>query len=371
MNKRDYYEVLGVDKNASINDIKNAFRKLAKQYHPDVSKEANAEEKFKEAQEAYAVLSDEEKRKQYDQFGHNAFSGNGGAQGFDFSDFDFSDIFGDLFGGSGFGDFFSGGRSGGGNRPRKGRDSLMKMKLTFEEAVFGIKKTIKLDVTDNCDDCKGKGGHGEKTCPECHGSGQVTTEQRTMFGSFMTKTTCGNCSGKGVTYDKKCATCRGSGKKVETKTIEVKIPAGVDNGNQLRIPGKGEAGINGGPNGDVYLEFIVEPHPIFERHGNDIYMELPITITNAVLGSKIDIPTLTGNVKLSIPTGSETNDKHRLKGKGIEDVNYRNKGDMYVILKVLVPKKLTKEQKRLFEQLNKTNLENDEDFKKIRKHLKS
>lgn len=370
MDKRDYYEVLGVNKNATLNEIKSAFRKLAKQYHPDVSKEADAEAKFKEAQEAYAVLSDDEKRKQYDQFGHNAFSGNGGFQGFDFSDFDFSDIFGDLFGG-GFGDFFSGGRTSNSNRARKGRDSLMEMRLTFEEAVFGTKKTIKLNVAENCDDCKGRGGHGETTCANCHGSGQVTTEQRTMFGAFMTRTPCGSCSGKGVTYDKKCSTCRGNGKKVETKTIEVKIPAGVDNGNQLRIPGKGEAGINGGPNGDVYLEFTVESHPIFERRGNDVYMELPITMADAALGTKVDIPTLTGNVKLSIPAGSQTNDKHRLKGKGIEDVNYRNKGDMYVILNIVVPKKLTKEQKKLFEQLKKTNLDDNEQIKKVRKYLKT
>ncbi|MDD4547195.1 MAG: molecular chaperone DnaJ [Bacilli bacterium] len=370
MNKRDYYEVLGVNKNATLNEIKSAFRKLAKLYHPDVSKEPYAAEKFKEAQEAYAILSDEGKRKQYDQFGHNAFSGNGGAQGFDFSNFDFSDIFGDIFGSSGFGDFFSGGRTSTGNRARKGRDSLMEMRLTFEEAVFGTKKTIKLNVSENCDDCRGRGGHDEKTCPTCHGSGQVTAEQRTILGSFMTKTTCSTCQGKGVTYEKRCNTCRGTGKKVESKTIEVKIPAGVDNGNQLRIPGKGEAGINGGPNGDVYLEFVVEKHPLFERNGNDIYMELPITITDAVLGTKIDVPTLTGNVKLTIPAGSETNDKHRLKGKGIEDVNYHNKGDMYVILKVVVPNKLTKEQKKLFESLRKTDLEDGDQFKKVRKYLK-
>ncbi len=369
MNKRDYYEVLGVSKNATTSEIKSAFRKLAKLYHPDVSKEPNAAEKFKEAQEAYAVLSDEEKRRQYDQFGHSAFSGNGGFQGFDFSDFDFSDVFEDLFGG-GFGSFFSGGRTGSSNRPRQGRDSLMEMRLTFEEAVFGTKKTIKLNVSENCDDCKGRGGHGETTCSVCHGSGQVTAEQRTMFGTFMTRTTCSECGGKGKSYDKKCNTCHGSGKKVTTQTIEVKIPAGVDTGNQLRIPGKGEAGANGGPNGDVYLEFVVDKHPIFERNGNDIYLELPIVITDAVLGAKIDIPTLTGKVKLSIPAGSKTNDKHRLKGRGIQDVNYLSKGDMYVILKVIVPKKLTKEQKKLFEQLRKTKLDDNDEFKKIKEYLK-
>ncbi len=370
MEKRDYYEVLGVSKGASSDEIKSAFRKLAKKYHPDVSKEPKAAEKFKEAQEAYAVLSDSEKRKQYDQFGHNAFSGSGGFQGFDFSEFDFSDIFGDLFGG-GFSDFFSGGRSSNGARPKKGRDSLMEMPLTFEEAAFGTKKTLNLNVSVNCEKCHGKGGLSEKTCPICHGSGHVATEQRTMFGTFMTKTTCHNCKGKGVSYETVCKACKGKGKKMETKTIEVTIPAGVDTGNQLRIPGKGEAGLNGGPNGDVYLEFIVEPHSLFERKGNDLYLELPITLADAVLGTKVDIPTLTGSVKLSIPTGSKSNDKHRLKGKGIEDVNYRSKGDMYVILKIMVPLKLTKEQKRLFEELKKTNLEEGDQIKKIRKHLKS
>ena len=370
MNKRDYYEVLGVSKEASLDEIKSSFRKLAKKYHPDVSKEPNAAEKFKEAQEAYAVLSDDQKRKQYDQFGHNAFSGDNGFPGFDFSDIDLSDIFGDLFGG-GFSDFFSSGRTSSSTRKRKGRDSLMEMSLTFEEAVFGTKKTIKLNVAVNCEECNGKGGLGEKTCSVCHGSGKITTEQRTMFGAYMTKTTCHHCGGKGVSYNTVCKSCQGKGKKMETKTIEVSIPAGVDTGNQLRIPGKGEAGINGGPNGDVYLEFIVEPHSLFERKGNDLYLELPITITDAVLGAKMDVPTLTGKIKLSIPAGSKTNDKHRLKGKGIENVNSFGKGDMYVVLKVMIPSKLTKEQKKLFEQLKKTDLEEGSQIKKVKKYLQT
>ncbi len=365
MEKRDYYDILGVNKDASMDEIKSAFRKLAKKYHPDVSKEPNAEEKFKEAQEAYAILSDEQKRRQYDQFGHGAFSG-GGFQDFDF---DFSDIFGDIFGG-GFGDFFTGGRSNR-NAPRKGRDTLVEMKLTFEEAVFGTKKNLKLNVDENCTECKGKGGYGESNCSVCHGSGEVTTEQRTMFGTFMTRTTCNNCLGKGTSYEKSCSSCRGSGKQTQLKNIEVTIPAGVDTGNQLRIREKGEAGTNGGPNGDVYLEFVVDLHPLFERHGNDIYLELPITITDAVLGAKIDIPTLTGKVTMSIPAGSMTNDKHRLRGKGIEDVNSRRKGDMYVVLKIDVPKKINRAQRKLFEELKKTNLETDPQFKNIRKYLKS
>lgn len=367
MNKRDYYEVLGVSKSASQDEIKSAFRKLAKKYHPDVSKEPDAAEKFKEAQEAYAVLSDDAKRRQYDQFGHAAFDNNGmGGGGFDFSGFDFSDIFGDIFG-SGFG--FGGGRGSSQSRKSKGRDSVMRINLTFEEAVFGCKKTLNLDVTEDCDGCSGTGGHGEKTCPTCHGSGQVTSEQRTLLGTFMTRTTCSNCQGKGKIFDENCSKCRGTGRIRKNKDIEVKIPAGVDTGNQLRLAGKGEAGYNGGPNGDLYLEFNVKVHPLFERENNDIYLSLPLTIVDAVLGCKKDIPTLYGSVKLTIPDGSQTGDKHRLKGKGVEDVQTGRKGDMYVILNVLTPTKLSKDQKKIFEQLSKTNLEDSNEFKKYKEYL--
>lgn len=365
MNKRDYYEVLGVDKNASEAEIKSAFRKLAKKYHPDVSKEPDAAEKFKEAQEAYAVLSDANKRRQYDQFGHSAFDqmGGAGASGFDFSDFDFSDIFGDIFG-SGFG---FGGRSS--NRSRRGNDTLVRIDLTFEEAVLGCKKDVKIDTMVECDSCNGKGGHGEKTCQTCHGSGQVTSEQRTIFGSFATRSTCQTCHGKGVTYDTKCSKCHGEGRIRENKTVEVKIPAGVDTGNKLRLNGKGEAGVNGGPNGDLYLEFKVKSHPLFERDENDVYLTLPITITEAVLGCKKDVPTLNGTVKLSIPAGSKTNDKHRLKGKGIADPQTGRKGDMYVIIDIHIPKKISRDQKKLFEALSKTKLDDSDKFDKIRKYL--
>lgn len=368
MEKRDYYEVLGVSKNASEAEIKSAFRKLAKKYHPDVSKEPDAEEKFKEAQEAYAVLSDSSKRAQYDQYGHAAFQGGaGGAGGFDFSGFDFSDIFGDIFG-SGFGGFgFGGGNSS--TRPRKGSDSLIRMNLTFEEAVFGTKKTINLDVVEDCAECSGKGGHGEKTCPTCHGSGAVTSEQRTIFGSFMSKTTCPNCKGKGKSYETTCNHCKGTGKKKKKASIEVTVPAGVDTGNQLRLAGKGSAGTNGGPNGDVYIEFTVKSHTLFERNDEDIYLELPITIADAVLGCKKEVPTLEGTVKLTITAGAMSGDKYRLKGKGVSHIHSSRKGDMYVIIKVITPKKLTKEQKKLFESLQKTDLEEGSEFKKIREYL--
>ena len=368
MEKKDYYEVLGVSKNASQDEIKSAFRKLAKKYHPDVSKEPDAEAKFKEAQEAYAVLSDESKRGQYDQFGHAAFQGgsggSGGFGGFDFSGFDYSDIFDNLFGGS-FGGF--GGRSS--NRSRRGSDTLMKMKLSFDEAVFGCKKDISVDVIEDCSECNGKGGFGESTCDKCHGSGTITSEQHTIFGSFLSKTTCPKCSGNGKSYSKTCNHCNGNGRVKTTKDLEVKIPAGVDTGTRLKLSGKGSAGTNGGPNGDLYIEFTVTEHEFFIRDDNDIYVEAPITITEAVLGCKKDIPTLYGNVTLTIPAGSESGDKHRIKGKGINNEATRRKGDMYIVLKIVTPKKLSKEQKKLLEELNKTNLNDDNDIKKFNKFV--
>ena len=368
MNKRDYYEVLGVDKTASESEIKSAFRKLAKKYHPDINKDKDAPEKFKEAQEAYAILSDESKRKQYDQFGHAAFQNNGAGgfngAGFDFGGFDFSDIFDDLFGG-GFG--FGGNRNS--NRPRKGRDSILRVNITFGEAVFGCSKPITFDTYENCSSCSGRGGKGEATCSTCRGKGQVTAEQRTMFGTYVTKTTCPDCHGKGVSFKETCQECHGTGKVRKTVTKNVKVPAGINTGNQLCIDGAGEMGINGGPNGDIYIEFIVKSHPLFERDGNNIYLELPISITDATLGCKKEIPTIYGDVKLTIPSGSQTGDKHRLKGKGVQSVNSILKGDMYVILNVITPTKLTRDQKKLFEQLAKTNLEDDSRFKLINKYL--
>lgn len=369
MEKRDYYEVLGVEKTASQDEIKSAFRKLAKKYHPDINKDKDAPEKFKECQEAYAVLSDEQKRKQYDQFGHAAFdqsSGMGGAGGFDFSGFDFSDIFGDIFGssfGGGFGGFGSSS-----TRAKRGRDTIMSVSLSFEEAVFGCTKSIKIDSYESCEECDGKGGHGEKTCRTCHGSGQVTSEQRTMFGSFMTKSTCPECRGKGKSFESTCSNCRGTGKIRETVTKDIKVPAGVNNGNQLRISGAGGMGTNGGPNGDMYIEFTVKDHPIYQRDENDIYIDVPLTITEAVLGCKKEIPTLYGSVKLTVPEGATTGDRQRLKGKGVTNLNGYGKGDMYVIFRVVIPKKISREQKKLFEQLDKTDLE-DSSFDKLRKYI--
>lgn len=360
MNNKDYYATLGVSKDASADEIKSAYRKLAKKYHPDISKEPDAEAKFKEVQEAYSILGDETKRRQYDQFGSAAFqngsagpsSYGGYSSGFSgFDDVDLGDIFGSMFGG-GFG--FGSGRTS--NRAQKGNDTLVKMKLSFEEAVYGTEKDLKVDVTEECEDCDGKGGTGEQTCSRCHGSGTITTEQHTILGSFLSKSTCPECNGKGKTYAKTCSTCRGTGRIKKTKTLSVTIPKGVDTGNRLRLPGKGSAGINGGPNGDLYIEFTVGEHELFERDGDDIYLDIPITIPEAILGCKKVIPTLYGNVKVTIPAGSSTGDKQRIRGKGIDNQGARRKGDMYIVIDVQIPEKLTKEQKRLIEQLNDTVL---------------
>ena len=376
MEKRDYYEVLGVSKTATDAEIKSAFRKLAKKYHPDVSTEENAAEKFKECQEAYAVLSDPQKRKQYDQFGHAAFSGGaGGAGGFSNFDFgDMSDIFEDLFGGLGGFGGFSGFSSASGNRrssngPRKGNDVLYRMTIDFEDAVYGTKKDLKLDVVDTCPECDGKGGFHPETCSSCRGSGTITSEQRTMFGSFLTKTTCPNCKGTGTTFEKKCSTCHGNGTIKKNKTITINIPAGIDTDNRLRVAGKGEAGINGGKPGDLYVDFTVREHEFYERQDDDIYIDLPLTITEAILGCKKEIPTLYGKVNLSIPAGTQSNDKLRLKGKGVENVSTKKKGDMYVIAKVIIPEKISRDQKKLLEQLEKTSLDNSSEFRKYYKFL--
>ena len=369
MNKRDYYEVLGVSKGASEDEIKRAFRKLAKKYHPDVSKEPNAEEKFKEAQEAYAVLSDKQKRAQYDSYGHAAFEGMNGGAGFDFSDFDFSDIFDGIFGG-GFSSFsgFGGNRRNTRNGARDGNDRLMRVNLSFEDATFGTKKKINVDCNSECEKCDGKGGFGSHTCKTCHGKGVVTQEQRTILGAFMTQSTCPDCRGKGTAFDRTCSACHGSGTVRKNKDLEVKIPAGVDSGSRLRLAGKGDAGVNGGAAGDLYLEFVVKEHPLFIRDDYDIYLELPITITDAVLGAKLEVPTLYGNVKVNIPSGSESGDKLRIKDKGITHVNRSVKGDMYIILKVCIPKKLDKKQKKMFEELSNTNLKTG-DFKLVESYL--
>ena len=374
---KDYYEILGVDKNASEDEIKSAFRKMAKKYHPDVNKTPEAEAKFKEIGEAYSVLGDAEKRRQYDQFGHEAYTqgasqggfgggGFGGFGGFNAEDIDLSGIFDDLFGGGMFG---GSSRRRNTNRPTKGEDILVKVKLSFEEAVFGCKKTIDVNLDSECDTCNGKGGEGEETCRTCGGRGRVVSQQRTMFGVFQSETVCPDCNGKGKTYKTTCKDCHGTGHVNKNKSIEITVPEGVDNGHQLRISGKGGAGRNGGSNGDIYLEFIVEKHPLFERKGNDIYVDVPLTITEAVLGCKKEVPTLTGTVILDVDPGSQAGDQLRLKGKGVKDPAGSKKGDMYVVLDVIIPNKLDRKQKELFKELAETDLEIGSEFKNYKKYL--
>ncbi len=377
MSKKDYYEVLGVSKNATDAEIKSAFRKLAKKYHPDVSKEPDAAEKFKEAQEAYAVLSDKDKRSKYDQFGHAAFDQNGGfggAGGFSgFEDFDYSDILRDIFGnGFGFGSsFFGGGSSSksGAKRATKGPDINVIFEMSFDEAATGTETTVSLDIMDTCPDCDGHGGTGVKTCSDCKGTGYIKEQQRSILGAFITQRPCPTCGGTGETYTTRCSTCKGTGKKRVKKNIVVKVPAGVDTGDHLRVPGKGPAGENGGPNGDVYIEIKVKDHPLFKRQDNDLYLTLPLTITEAILGCKKEVPTLDGNIVLSVPAGSQTGDRQRIKGKGLKSPSRRGTGDFYVLFKVITPTKIDRKQKKLLEDLSKTNLKTS-DFDLYERYVK-
>ena len=369
--KRDYYEVLGVSKSASDAEIKSAYRKKAKQLHPDLNKDdPHAEEKFKEAQEAYAVLSDENKRRMYDQFGHEGMSGRGanpyGYGGsytnFDASDFDFGDIFDSIFGGSGggFGGFSGFGGKTSSKRATRGSDVLMRMNLDFEEAIYGCEKKFNLDVIEDCDECHGHGGFDREDCATCHGTGSVTTQQQTILGSFMSRSTCPKCNGLGKTYKRKCSECSGKGKVKVKKKITINIPEGINTGDRQRISGKGNPGTNGGESGDLYIEFIVSEHDYFIRENDDIYLEVPLTITESILGCKKEIPTIYGNVKINISPGTNSGDKQRIKGKGVDNKYRRHKGDMYLIFKVYTPKSLSREQKVLIEKLSQTPLETEE-----------
>ena len=374
MAKRDYYEVLGVSKDATDEEIKSAFRKKAKEFHPDINKSPDAPEKFKEAQEAYACLSDKDNRAKYDQYGHAAFEnpyGNagGGAGGFSgnpFGNFDFGDIFDDLFsGGFGFGGF--GGSSRNSNRARKGADTLYGMKIDFMDAVYGCKKDFDLDYYEVCEDCDGKGGRGETTCSECGGSGTVIKQTNTILGTIQTRTTCTECNGKGKTYKSKCSTCKGNGRVKVNKTISVDIPAGIEEGQQLRISGKGEPGVNGGPNGDLYIEIRITPHELYRRDGNDIYIDLPVTITDLCLGCKKTIKTVDGDVEIKIAAGSQPGDVLRIKGKGINNPDSWRHGDFYCVLNLVIPTSLSRKQKSLLQELDETDLDDEPAFKKFNK----
>ena len=359
--KRDYYDVLGVQKNAGDAEIKKAFRVLAKKYHPDMNPgDAEAEKKFKEAQEAYAVLSDPDKRRQYDQFGHAAFEGGGGgAGGFDFSGMDMGDIFGDIFG-----DLFGGGsRRRANDGPMKGANLRTSVRITFEEAVFGCEKEIEMVLKDECKTCHGNGakpGTSPETCTKCGGKGKVVYSQQSFFGTVQNVQTCPDCNGTGKIVKEKCPDCRGTGYIASKKKIQVSIPAGIDNGQSVRIREKGEPGINGGPRGDLLVEVVVSRHPVFQRQDMNIYSTAPITYAQAALGGEIRISTVDGDVLYDVKPGTQTDTRIRLKGKGVPSLrNKAVRGDQYVTLVVQVPTNLSgdaKEALRRFDELSGNSL---------------
>ncbi len=349
--KRDLYEILGIQKNASDDEIKKAYRTLAKKYHPDVSTESNAENKFKEVQEAYDTLSDPQKRAGYDQYGHQGNPFAGGGQGFG--------GFGDM---GGFGDIFSQFFGGGQkqrqnpNGPQRGDDLEKSMTIEFMEAVLGTKKTVSVDIEDECHVCHGSGAESSKdieACDRCHGDGFINVEQRTMFGAMRTQQVCPKCGGAGKIIKKRCATCNGRGRTKQQKTVEVNIPAGVDTNMSLKVAGYGNGGAKGGPHGDLYINFRVKPHRVFKRQNDDIILEIPITIPQSVLGATVEIPTIYGDVDLKIPAGIEHGKILLMREKGIANVRTKRKGDQQVIIQIKVPKNISSSERKLYEQLEK------------------
>lgn len=368
MEKRDYYEVLGLSKGASEAEIKKAYRSLAKKYHPDVNKEAGAEEKFKEVNEAYEVLSDPQKKANYDQFGHAGMDGafGGGAGGFSGGGFDdFSDIFGSFFGGGA-----SSRRQSTG--PRKGNDRFMQMRIDFMDAVFGKTEEITLEVDEQCSECLGSGARSKddiQSCSRCNGSGQVQQQSRTPFGVFMTNSICPDCNGSGKQIKNKCPKCHGRGYEHKRVKLEIKIPAGIQSGQQIRVANKGERGTNGGPNGDLYIEINVNRHPNFVRDGNDIRISVPISAVDATLGCSVDVPTVYGDVELTIPAGTQHGTQFRLRGKGVKAARGTGQGDQYVEVKVEIPTKLSREERDIYEKL-KNSKKSESPFEKFKKAFK-
>lgn len=369
--KRDFYEVLGIQKGASEDEIKKAYRKMAKQYHPDLNPgDKEAEAHFKEVNEAYEVLSDPEKKARYDQFGHAGvdpnFGGGAGAGGFS-GDVDFGDlgdIFSSFFGGGGFG---GGGRRQDPNAPRRGSDAAASVILSFEEAARGCKKKVNVQRISTCPDCNGSGakkGTSPKTCPDCGGRGQVVQNQRTPFGVMQTQSTCSRCRGRGRIVDTPCPTCGGQGRIRRTEQVGINIPAGINEGQVLSIPGKGNAGQNGGPAGDLQIEVSVRPHALFERDGFNIWYEMPITYAQAALGAEVEVPTLDGKIPFTIKEGTQPGDVLRVKGKGIPYLNGRGIGDLLLKIVVEVPKGLNAEQKKLLEKFEAST--GDKNYQKRR-----
>ena len=348
MSNRDYYDVLGVNRNASDDEIKAAFRNLARQYHPDVSKEENAEEKFKEVNEAYGVLSDSDKRARYDRFGKEGLGGMGSGGFHDYT-VDFSDIFEDLF--SGFG-FSTGRRSR--KSPRRGRDLQMAISLKFEEAVFGVEKDIEFEREETCSRCNGNGAEPGTTpvkCSTCNGQGEVRQVRQTFLGQMVQTAPCPTCSGRGEIISSPCNTCRGNGLERKRVKKKVSVPAGVDHGTQIRLNGEGGPGVFGGPTGSLFLVLNVQPHQFFKRRENDVLLNLDINVAQAVLGAEVEVPTLDGDEKLKIPAGTQSGKVITMKGKGVPFLRQKHRGNQLVIVNVAIPTKLTKEQRELFEKL--------------------
>ncbi len=358
--KRDYYEVLGVQKGAGDDEIKKSYRKMAKKYHPDLNpNNKEAEIKFKELNEAYEVLSDSDKKSRYDQFGHagvdpNFGGGAGGGNPFQGGGFDFSDIFDSFFGG-GFG---GSRRTANPNAPRKGSDCEASVTISFEEAAKGTKKDISYQQIENCSDCSGSGakaGTSAKTCPNCGGSGQVKINQRTPFGVIQSAQACDRCQGKGKVIETPCGTCDGKGRVRRKKTIEINIPAGIDDDQVLNVQGRGNAGANSGPNGDLHVGIHVRPHPVFQRRGNDVWCDMPITFTQATLGAEVVVPTLDGKVSYTVHEGTQPGDVFKLKGKGIPSIYGKGRGDQYVQITVEIPKNLSKKQKEILKDFESSS----------------
>ncbi len=361
--KRDYYEVLGVPKNATDDEIKRAYRKLAKKYHPDLNKEPDAEEKFKEINEANEVLSDPQKRAKYDQFGFAGMDGSqagGGYGGFSAGGFDdLNDIFSSFFGG-GMGGFSSSSRQS--NGPRKGEDKFMRMNVSFMDACFGKTETINISVDEQCSECHGSGAASSSdidTCTRCHGSGVVITQQRTILGTMQSQSVCPDCRGTGKKIRKVCPKCAGKGFEHKRVSVDVKIPAGINSGQQLRVSGKGERGYNGGPNGDLYIEINVLPHEKFVRDGRNIYLDIPVSAVDATLGCTLDVPTIHGEVTMKIPAGTQSGQQLRLKEKGVQDLRTGRMGDQFCKISIVVDKDLTKKERELYKQLQ--DLQNNGD----------
>lgn len=371
--KRDYYEVLGVDKSAGPDEIKRAYRKLAKKYHPDVNKAPDAEEKFKEVQEAYEVLSDDDKKAAYDRYGHAAFDQNAGgfggggfSGGFGFEDVDLGDIFGSFFGG---GSTRTRQRDSG---PQRGEDRFVQLDIDFMEAIRGKTTELKINYDEQCPNCHGSGANSPndvETCSRCGGSGSVRTQQRSPFGTFVQQTTCPDCKGTGKKIKVICPHCKGRGFVNKNSTFSLNIPAGINTHQQLRVPGKGYRGTNGGENGDLYVEIYVKPHSHFSRRGDDIYLTVPISAVDAALGCKVDVPTVYGDVTMTIPEGTQHGTTLRLRGKGVKNWRSDKQGDQFVQIEIKVPKKLSKQERDLYQKL-RTVGKKDSIFDTFKKQFK-